>query len=116
MSLIDYGAVLYGPLYDVFGVEAILTIADGEPPLTVTIKPQLAGVAIGSPVEVQTMQPAAFVRRSELADNDLCAADLDGGSLEFDGKCWRIEAHQPRPSGDAESDGEELLLLAEVME
>jgi len=111
---LDYDGLLYGPIYATLGVEAVLIMADGEPPVVLTIKPRLEGIAVGDQVGIETIRPAAFVRRSELADNDLCPADLDGGRLELDGKCWTITAHQPQPSGNGESDGEELLILSEL--
>lgn len=110
---IDFGALLYDPVYAVLGVAATLTI--GTDDFAVTVKPQLDGIAVAmSHVDIETIQPGAFIRRSELDANGITPAALDGGMIAFDNKTWKIEAHRPKPSGNGEADGEEMLTLSEI--
>lgn len=114
---------LYTALYDepLFGKAAVLTVAEGHPPVSLTVIDRTAGmvvsdersIAFASNVEVQTVLPAALVRMEELAEHEIEAADVDGGTLALNGKVWRIEAHRPKPSPDGESTGELVLILVE---
>jgi hypothetical protein len=41
--------------------------------------------------ELGTLRPGAFVRRRELDQAGVAPAELDGGTLVFGGRTWRIE-------------------------
>lgn len=109
---------LYTALYDepLFGKAAVLTVAEGNPGVALTVIDRTVGMILAdaSNIEVQTVLPAALVRMEELASNGIEAADVDGGTLELNGKIWRIEAHRPKPSPDGESTGELVLILVEA--
>ena len=110
--MIDYGALLYGPVFDVLGVEATLTldVTDAEP-VTLTVLDKTAGVEVGDKFTVSTILPAAMVRVSELTTNGLAIASLRGVTITFNGKSWTIMRHEYRPSPKGEGDGELLLIL-----
>ncbi|TPI13866.1 hypothetical protein [Mesorhizobium sp. B4-1-1] len=115
----DWQALLYGPVYATLGVEAVLTLCGGEPPIALTVLDKTAGIVVGGQqrdrgrfqAEVETIQPAAAVRAAELANVD--RDKLHGAEIAFNGKCWKIDTHAFRPSPRGEGDGEILLLLTE---
>ena len=106
----DYQATLYGPVYDVLGVPALLRLAGGAA-FAVTSLDKTAGVAVGGAVDVQTVVPAAVVRVTELAAKGVTPAQVDDGQITLNGVTWVIEAHKPAPSPNGEADGEVYLLL-----
>lgn len=111
----DYASLLYGPIYSVLGVEAVLTMACGDPPMTLTMIDKTAGVATNGggrfSVEVETVAPAAAVQATDLAGIDL--ADLRGASLEINGKNWTVRNHMLKPNSNGEGKGEVWLILTE---
>ena len=109
-----YAAILYDPIYGAFGTPAVLT----------PDRPDAAGTAVkviertraadsSDEFELGTLRPGAFVRRRDLDAAGIAPADLDGGTLAFGGRSWRIDAHEPRPGPDGEASGEILMHLAE---
>ncbi len=110
----DYATILYDPIYATFGVEAVLTPNRPDAaPVAVTVIERTQAVDASDEFELDTLRPGAFVRRPELADLGVAPAELDGGTLAFGGRSWRIEAHAPRPGPDGEASGEILMHLAE---
>lgn len=107
----DYPTLLYDPIYDIFGVEAKITPGVGGSPFTVTALDKTAGIAVGSGVDIQTIEPAACVRVYELTANDISRLDLDNGTIEINNVTWRIDATLPRPSPSGEAIGELFLIL-----
>lgn len=110
----DHADLLYGPIYDTFGVQAVLT--PGRPDaaaMTVTVIERTASTDASDEFELGTLRPGAFVRRHQLTDLGIAPAELDGGTLAFGGRSWRIEAHSPRPGPNGEASGEILMHIVE---
>ena len=110
----NYAALLYDPIYKTFGIPASLTPNRPDvAPVAVTIIERTRSTDASEEFELGTVRPGAFVRRRELDDADIAPAELDGGTLVFGGRTWRIEAHSPRPGPDGEASGEILMHLVE---
>lgn len=110
----DYQAVLYDPIYARLGVSATLTPLEPGLSVSLTVIDKTAGIAIDlGDTSLQTVKPAAAVRMVELSENDLEPADVDGGTITFNGKTWTIKGFMPKPSPNGEADGEVLLFLIE---
>lgn len=111
---IDYQALLYNPIYSRIGVAATVTPVTGLD-VQVTVLDKTAGVevALSDNVQISSIKPAAAVRMAELDDNDLEPADIDGGTITFNGKTWDIRGFLLKPSPNGESDGEAWLFLQE---
>ena len=106
--------ILYGPIYAAFAVPALLT--PNRPAATgvaVTVIERTVNTDASDEFEFGSLRPGAFVRRSALDAAGIAPRDLDGGTLAFGGRTWRIEAHEPRPGPDGEASGEILMHLAE---
>jgi hypothetical protein len=109
----DYASLLYGPIYSVIGVPAVLTLCGGEPPLTLTAIDKTAGVEVSfNGADVVTIRPAAIVRATELANVPL--ASLRNASLEMNGKTWTVVEHGYVPAPTGEGNGEIRLFLEEA--
>ncbi len=106
----DYQAILYGPIYRVFGVTATIQLEGGDPFDIVAID-NTDGVAVGNSVDVQTVLPAAVVLMPDLAAQGVAPGELDDGLITLNGKTWTIDAHRARPSPNGEADGELYLIL-----
>lgn len=113
--MIDYESLLFDPAYEVFGVDAVLTLADSAGTTApVTVIDKTGGVSLGPNIEVGTILPGAVVRVSELAAYGITAAALDEATLIFNGGVWRIASHHPKPVPSGESFGEIVLMLEQV--
>ena len=110
----DYAAILYEPIYAAFGTPAMLTPNRTEATgVTVTVIERTTSVDASEEFELGTLRPGAFVRTREMTDTGITAAEIDGGTLAFGGRSWRIDAHSPRPGPDGEASGEILMHLTE---
>ena len=110
----DYQVILYDPIYAAFGSPAILTPNRPEAAaVAVTVIERTTTIDASEEFELGTLRPGAFVRRPELANIGIAPAELDGGTLAFGARRWRIEAHAPRPGPDGEASGEILMYLIE---
>lgn len=114
---LDFQALLYDPIYSVLGVSADLQPGSGEvETVGITVIDKTQGALVTeSRIGVQSIKPAARVRAAEIISNGLTAANLAGGTIQFNSKTWRIESVQPQPSPKGEADGEILLVLTEEM-
>ena len=111
----DYAALLYDPIYETFGVPAVLTANRPDAAgVTVTVIERTTATDASEEFDLGTVRPGAFVRRRELAVAGIAAGELDGGTLVFGGRSWLIEAHAPRPGPDGEASGEILMHLTEA--
>lgn len=115
MSLWDvhYNALYASPI----AVDAVLTVACGDPPMTLRAIDKTAGIVTGSgggrfQSEVETISPAAAVRSKDLAGIDRAA--LAGAQLAMNGKTWTVENHKHLPAPTGEAGGEILLILTET--
>ncbi|NEI52713.1 hypothetical protein GR217_34405 [Rhizobium leguminosarum] len=110
--MIDYGGLLLAPLYDVYGVPAILTLDDIDATTAdLTAIDKTAGVAVGDNIAVGTVEPGAVIRLSELIAAGLTRESLDGATITFSGNVWRVASHHPKPVPSGEAAGEIILIL-----
>ncbi len=114
--MVDFDATLYAPVHELLAVTAILTAGSCEDPITVQAIDKTSGVAIAltGDSEVQTIRPAVAIRMSVITALDLILDELDGGTVEFNGKTWQIDSHLLVPSPQGELMGEVLLILNEM--
>lgn len=117
MMPINYDSLLYAPVHGVLGVDAILTANSTIGPKDIVVIDKTSGVPTsleGFGPELNTIRPAAVLRISELSGSvEVPLAELTGGIITFNGKTWRIESYQLRPSPGGEADGEVWLFLIE---
>ena len=90
--MIDFDALVFGPVYDTFGQPAVLTIGPSSYDVVVIDHTQGVTVDEAGSIGVQTIRPAVDVRRSALAKLRLAARDLLGGEIEFNEAAWRIKS------------------------
>ena len=110
----DYTQLLYAPLYDTFGADAVIRClyADTFPIRAIDCTSGIE-VTEGSGVDVKTIRPAAIVRMRELTDLGLGREDLEDAALELNDKLWRVKASMPKPGPSGEANGELYLFLIE---
>lgn len=113
---------MYDAVYAHYGVEAVLTMpgTDGAV-LEFTAIDITGGISVGGDFrnasagrfqsEIGTLEPAASVRASDLADIDL--EDLPEAELLINGTTWKVRGSAPKPSPNGEASGEVYLLLTE---
>ena len=109
----EYADLLYDPIYASFGVPAVLTPNRLDATGIISVIERTRATDASDEFEFGTLRPGAFVRRGQLADAGIAPAELDGGTLAFGGRSWRIEAHAPKPGPDGEASGGILMHLAE---
>jgi hypothetical protein len=90
--MIDFDALVFGPVHDTFGQQATLRI--GLSTFDIAVIDQTRGVTIdeAGSIGVQTIQPAVDVRRSALARLALHANDLPDARIGFNGTAWSIKS------------------------
>ena len=90
--MIDFDALVFAPIYSTFGQPAVLTI--GSSSLDLVVIDHTRGVTVddAGSIGVQTIRPAADVRRSALVRLGIAVRDLVDGALEFNGTAWRIKS------------------------
>ena len=110
----DINALLYAPLYAIFGVDAVIRCLYGDA-FAIRVIDRTSGVEVteGSGIDVKTIRPAAVVRMRELTDLGLAREDLEDAALDLNGKLWRVKAMMPKPAPSGEADGELYLFLIE---
>jgi len=90
--MIDFDALVFGPLYSTFGKPAALTIGSAAYDLDVIDNTKGVTVDDGSAIGVQTIRPAVDVRRSELVALGIAVGDLIDGEITLNGTTWRIKS------------------------
>ena len=70
-------------------------------------------IAEGGDLSVTTIAPVCAVRVVELTDKGIVLTQLKGARITFNGKSWRVENRQTRPSPAGEMIGEVFLILTE---
>ena len=110
----DYTQLLYGPLYDTFGSDAVIRClyADAFPIRAIDCTSGIE-VTENSGIDVKTIRPAAIVRMRELIDVGLGREALEDAALELKDKIWRVKASMPKPGPSGEANGELYLFLIE---
>ena len=113
--MINFGELLNGPVYSVFGGSCTLTPLSGSP-VAVNVIDKSSGIEVGldDMTGGVSMRPAAIILVSELARVGLARDALRRATLVMNGKTWRIESTLPRPAPNGEAAGELLLFLIEV--
>lgn len=116
--MVDFQTALYDPLYDALGVDAVIHGPYcGDFPVRAIDKSSGVAVSGSSPdsqhPSVQTLLPAAVIMMKSLVDAGLDRMDLEGATIEMNGKLWDVKASQPKPSPDGEDAGELYLMLME---
>jgi len=106
MSL-DYGALLYDPVYTEIGVPATL----GAASITVIDDTRPKQMPAGPFVDVRSMGPGAFARIPELAANGITQDDWQDAVLTFNGRSWVVRSYELRGSPNGEDAGEVRFLL-----
>ena len=110
----DYTQLLYAPLYDTFGADAVIRClySDAFPIRAIDCTSGIK-VTEGSGIDVKTIRPAAIVRMRELTDLGLGREDLEDAALELNNKLWWVRASMPKPGPSGEANGELYLFLIE---
>jgi hypothetical protein len=90
--VLDFDTLVFGPVYDVFGQPAVLTINSGQ--FDVVVIDHTRGITVeeSGMAGVQTVRPAADVRRSLLVRQGIAVKDLLDGDLRFEGVSWQIKS------------------------
>lgn len=123
MTLIDYRAQLYDPIYATLGVPAVLTTVGNSSVdsvtanLTLIDRTSAEALQLGGlgRVSVETTKPVYRVRAYELADNDIDPDMLDRATVVVNGATWTVNSHGPRPAPTGAADGEVALFLLKVV-
>ena len=89
--MLDFDALVLGPVYDTFGAPAVLTIGPATHQLTVVDYTKGVAVEEGG-VGIQTVRPVADVRRATLGAIAVEAEHLIDGTLALNGVNWRIKS------------------------
>jgi hypothetical protein len=110
--MIDFSSLLYAPLYDHFGTDAKITTPSTEA-YDIRAIDFTAGVELGDGAGLLSIRPVAVVRVSDLDCSGIARKDLDGATIEINGKSWIIKATMPKPSPTGEDTGELYLVLIE---
>jgi hypothetical protein len=111
--MIDYGALLYDPIYDVLGVDATLTVGVSEIELTVIDETRPKTRTEGG-VETSSVGPGAFVRIPELVEKGITRDQWIGAVLTFNGRNWIVREAPVQGSPNGEDLGEVRFLLKEA--
>jgi hypothetical protein len=117
--MLDYGVLLYDPVYAAIGVPA--TFANGGSEVALTViddtrpKSYVGGSAGGmAGVEVRSVGPGAFVRIPELEQNGISRDGWMDASLNFNGRAWTVRSYELRGSPNGEDLGEVRFLLKAI--
>jgi hypothetical protein len=111
---IDYGALLYDPVYAEIGVPAVI----GSSEITVIddTRSKALPVSVTSaagPAEVRSVGPGAFARIPELTANGITRDVWVGAMIVFNGRTWAVRSYELRGSPNGEDAGEVRFLLKE---
>lgn len=114
----DWQTLLLDPLYETLGTDAVIrSVYFDSFPVRAIDKSSGVAVSGSSPdsqhPSVQTLLPAAVIMMKSIIDLGINASDIEGGTIEMNGKMWSIKASQPKPSPDGEDAGELYLMLME---
>jgi len=90
--VIDFDALVLGPVYDTFGKPAVLAIGPSTYDLVVVDYTKGVSVEDDGGIGVQTIRPAADIRRTALAAAGIEQDDLVDGQLALAGTTWRIKS------------------------
>ena len=111
---IDYGALLFDPVYAEIGVPAVI----GSSEVTVIDNTRRKALPISvtsaaGPAEVRSVGPEAFARIPELTANGITRDVWLGATIVFNDRTWVVRSYELRGSPNGEDAGEVLFLLKE---
>lgn len=114
---IDFASLLYGPVYDAFGISAVLVTDSGQS-YAVNVIDKTSGIEVEQKggTMLMTVRPAAFVRACDLQALGLKASDLDDAELTMNDRQWTVKAVKPLPALRGTYDGQFALILIESEE
>ncbi len=106
---IDWDGLLYGPVFDVLAVDAVLTISAVARVVRVIdathgIVIEQSGFALGE------IKPVAFIEQSTLTELAVTAAALHDQTLLVNGTLWRIKNTYAKPV-EGKASGDWMLVL-----
>ena len=107
---LDYGALLYDPVYAGIGVAAEFISGTIEIELTVIDDTRSKVLPAGS-AEVRSVGPGAFVRIPELKEKGVTRDEWQDALLSFNGRTWTVRSWELRGSPNGEDEGEVRFLL-----
>jgi hypothetical protein len=88
--MLDFDSLVLGPVYKTFGKPAVLTI--GPSTYDLAVVDFTKGITVEDDgVGIQTVRPAADVRRNTLAALGISLDDLPGSALALNGTDWTIK-------------------------
>jgi hypothetical protein len=90
--MIDFDALVFGPVYSTFGQPAVLTIGSSSYDIVVIDNTRGVTVDEAGVIGVQTVRPAVDVRRSALIGLGIAFGDLVDAEVAFNGATWRIKS------------------------
>jgi hypothetical protein len=90
--VIDFDALVFGPVYSTFGQPAVLMLGRESYDLVVIDNTKGVVVDEAGSIGVQTTRPAVDVRRSALVRLGVAVRDLVDGEVEFNDTAWRIKS------------------------
>ena len=111
---LDYGAVLYDPVYAEIGVPATLTVTAGADVAITVIDDTRPKVLQNGSAETRSVGPGAFARIYELANNTITRDQYTNAALAFNGRSWMVRSYELRGSPTGENFGEVRFLLKEA--
>ena len=89
--MLDFDALVLGPVYDTLGTPAVLTIGPSTYQLTVVDYTKGVEIDEGG-AGIQAIRPVADVRRATLVPLGVQLDDLVEANLELSGTNWRIKS------------------------
>lgn len=110
----EYRSILYGPVYELKGVDARLVLRSGQAYDGLKAIDQTAGIPLPGSIEVETLRPAARMLVGELQDRGIDVDALDDAMLTLNDAVWRVTSNRKMPSPQGALDGEIYLLLEEA--
>ena len=90
--MFDFDALVLGPVYDTFGKPAVLTIGPTAYEFVVLDNTKGVSVEDESAIGVQTIRPAADIRRTALVSAGIALDDLIDAQLALASTTWRIKS------------------------
>jgi hypothetical protein len=107
---IDFDSLLLGPQYEVFGVDAVLTVNQTEHEIRAI--DMTSGIEISAgPLSMPTIRAAAFCKAADLAALELQPNELVDASLLINGTAYTIKNAAPKPGPNGKGTGEIMLTL-----
>jgi len=114
MTVIDYSALLYDPIYAEIGVPATLMTGTAEVEITVKDDTRPKTQTSSSGVEVRSVGPGAFARIPELTAKGITRENYKDSVLTFNGRSWTVRSYELRGSPNGEDLGEVRFFLMAI--